>query len=319
MINSSKLDAGQSGNDLWAITCYFNPMHYQRRLANFRIFRDRLQLPLVAVELAYGPEFELRAQDAETLVQLRDGAVLWQKERLLNIALQALPSSCHRVAWLDCDIFFTTPGWIEDANSLLNRYALIQLFRQVHYLSRQWAPGKDCAAEVELTCPSALASGIPAAAFIGDVHDNRKKETSAKGFAWAARRDLLDRHSFYDACIIGGGDSALAGAAHHCFDELMLLHCMNEHQRQRYITWAEPFYETVRGETAFLNADIFHLWHGDVGIRKGRSRHEGFQRFQFDPYIDITIGEDDSWQWSTDKPEMHEYVRGYFASRREDG
>ena len=110
MNNASKLDAGQSGNDLWAITCYFNPMRYQRRLANFRIFRDRLQLPLVAVELAYGQEFELQAQDAEILIQLRDGAVLWQKERLLNIALQALPSSCHRVAWLDCDIFFTTPG-----------------------------------------------------------------------------------------------------------------------------------------------------------------------------------------------------------------
>jgi hypothetical protein len=313
---------GGRPKDLWAITCYFNPMQYRRRLANFRIFRDRLQLPLVAVELAFGPEFELQAQDAEILIQLRDGAaVLWQKERLLNVALQALPSSCRKVAWLDCDIFFTTHGWIEDANSLLDRYALIQLFRQVHYLSRLWAPGKDCAAEVELTCPSAafsLASGIPAATIIGHVQDNRKG-TSSAGFAWAARRDLLDRHSFYDACIIGGGDSAIAGAAHHCFDELMLRHCMNEHQRQRYITWAEPYYETVRAETAFLNADIFHLWHGDVGMRKGRSRHEGFQRFQFDPYIDIAIGEDGSWQWSTDKPEMHEYVRRYFASRREDG
>ena len=126
--------------DLWAITCYFNPMRYRRRLANFRIFRQYLEVPLVAVEMAFGPEFELQAHDAEILVQLRGGGMLWQKERLLNIALQALPSSCHRVAWLDCDIFFTTPGWIEDANSLLDRYALIQLFRQVHYFCRQWAP-----------------------------------------------------------------------------------------------------------------------------------------------------------------------------------
>jgi hypothetical protein len=321
MINPSKPDAGQFGNAFWAITCYFNPMRYQRRLANFRIFRDRLQLPLVAVELAFGPEFELQAQDAEILIQLRDGAVLWQKERLLNIALQALPRSCHRVAWLDCDIFFATPEWIEGANSLLDRYSLIQLFRQVHNLSRQWAPGKDCAAEVEFTRPSAafsLGSGIPAATCIGHLLDIRKG-TCAPGFAWAARRDLLDRHSFYDACIIGGGDRAMACAAHNCFDELTLRHCMNEHERQRYITWAEPYYETVRAETAFLNADIFHLWHGDVGMRKSRARFDGFQHFQFDPYIDIAIGEDGSWQWSTDKPEMHEYVRGYFASRREDG
>jgi hypothetical protein len=44
---------------LWAITSYFNPMKYQRRRANYRLFRERLGVPLVTVELAYGPDFEL--------------------------------------------------------------------------------------------------------------------------------------------------------------------------------------------------------------------------------------------------------------------
>ena len=91
---------------LWAITCYFNPMRYRRRLANFRIFRECLQVPLVVVELTFGSEFELQAQDAEILIQLRCGAILWQKERLLNLALKALPNGCNKVAWLDCDIMF---------------------------------------------------------------------------------------------------------------------------------------------------------------------------------------------------------------------
>ena len=218
-------------------------------------------------------------------------------------------------------LFLTRPSGSRPLILLLDRYALIQLFRQVHYLSPLWAPGKDYASEVEFTWPSAafsLASGIPAATFIGHLIDNRKG-TCAPGFAWAARRELLDRHLFYDACIIGGGDRAMAGAANHCFDELMQRHCMNEHERQRYITWAEPYYETVRAEMAFLDADIFHLWHGDVGKRKGRARYEGFQRFQFDPYTDIAIEENGAWRWNTDKQEMHEYVRGYFASRMEDG
>jgi hypothetical protein len=96
-------------------------------------------------------------------------------------------------------------------------------------------------------------------------------------------------------------------------------HCMNEHERRRYITWAEPYYETVRAEMAFLDGDIFHLRHGDVGKRKGRARFEGFRRFQFDPYADVAIEENGAWRWNTDKQEMHEYVRGYFASRMEDG
>ena len=93
-------------------------MRYRRRLANFRIFRQYLQMPLVAVELAFGPEFELLPRDAEILVQLRDGAMLWQKERLLNLALKALPNGCNKVAWLDCDIIFDRPDWVEAAISL---------------------------------------------------------------------------------------------------------------------------------------------------------------------------------------------------------
>ena len=307
--------------DLWAITCYFNPMNYRRRLANFRIFRENLQIPLVTVELAFGPEFELLPRDAEILIQLRDGAMLWQKERLLNIALQALPHDCHKVAWLDCDIIFDRPDWVEAAISLLDRSAVIQLFRQVHNLGPRWAPGKDYASQVEFTRPSAalsLSLGVTAAACIGHAIDNRIG-TCAPGFAWAARREILDRHLFFDACVVGGGDRAMACATNHCFDELMQRHCMNEHERRRYISWAEPYYETVKTATSFLEADIFHLWHGDVGRRKGRARHEGLQRFQFDPYTDVAIKENGAWQWNTDKQEMHEYVRSYFASRKEDG
>ncbi len=312
---------GADPGGLWAITCYFNPLRYQRRLANFRVFRERLQVPLVVVELAYGPEFELQAQDADILIQLRGTSVLWQKERLLNIALQALPSSCRKVAWLDCDIFFDSPGWIEGAESLLDRFAVIQLFRQVHYLSPRWAPGRDCRLEVDfsqLSAASFLASGAPAAMCFGRRFGNRKKGP-APGLAWAARREVLDRHRFYDVGIIGGGDRAMACAAHQCFDDLMQIHYMNELQRSRYIAWAEPYYDSVRAEMGVLDAEIFHLWHGDYTLRGTRARFEGLQPYQIDPYTDDAIDENGAWRWNTDKREMHDYVRGYLASRLEDG
>ena len=279
------------------------------------------QIPLVAVELAYGSKFDLQANDAEILIQLPSGAVLWQKERLLNVALQALPSSCRKVAWLDCDIFFGSPDWIERANSLLDRFALIQLFRQVHNLGPQWAPGEDWRSHVQFPQPSAafsLASGTPAAFCLGRRFGSRNA-SCATGHAWAARREVLDRHFFFDASIIGGGDRAMVCAAHGCFDELMKIYFMNEQQRQRYISWAEPYYETIRAETAFLDGEIFHLWHGDFVMRKAAERLEGLQPFQFNPYTDIAIGEGGSWRWNSDKPEMHQYVRKYFASRQEDG
>jgi hypothetical protein len=312
---------GQTSGDFWAITSYFNPSHYQRRLVNYRIFRERLQMPLVAVELAYGPNFELQPEDAEILVQLRGTAVMWQKERLLNVALEALPGTCRLVAWLDCDIFFALPDWAERAQSLLDRFQVVQLFSQVHNFGARWTPGKDFRSEVEFTRPGAvhtLASGVPAAACIGHQLDDRRI-TCANGFAWGARREFLQQHGFYDACIIGGGDRAMICAAHHCFEELMQRHRMSEPAQQHYASWAKPFYDGARAQVGFLDAEIYHLWHGDTRLRTTRMRHEGLQRFQFDPLTDLTLDENGSWRWNSEKHKMHEYIRDYFASRREDG
>jgi hypothetical protein len=310
---------GQNG--IWAITCYFNPMRYRRRLANFRLFRESLKVPLVAVELAYGPDFELRAGDAEILIQLRGGAVLWQKERLLNVALQALPVHCRKVAWLDCDIIFAEPNWIAAADALLDDNAVIQLFRRVHNLGPQWMPGKDPASELEFTQPSAallLAAGVPAVECLGHLVEDRRRNC-AIGLAWAAHREVLNRHLFYDACILGGGDRAMACAATQCWNDLARRHRMNERERQWYVGWAEPFYETVHAELAFLDMDIFHLWHGDVARRQKGCARNGFKSFEFDPAVDVAIDANGSWRWSTDKRDMHDYIRGFFAARMEDG
>jgi hypothetical protein len=315
------LPTDSQADGLWALTTYFNPMRFRRRLSNFKTFRERLNAPLVAVELAYDSDFQLQEQDAEILIRLRGGAVLWQKERLLNLALQALPRQCRKVAWLDCDVIFGAADWAESASGLLDRFALAQIFKRVHYLSPHWTSAKDYMTEAEFTRPSAafsISCGAPAATCIGHSLDIREG-TSASGFAWAARRELLDKHGFFDSCILGGGDRAMACAANHCFDELMKRHYMNKRQQDRYIAWAKPFYETVRAEVGYLEGDIFHLWHGDVRERRTRSRHEGLQRFQFDPFTDIAIDTNGCWRWNTEKQEMHDYIRGYFSSRREDG
>src|SRR5947207_7610362 len=132
--------AAYRNEDLWAVTCYFNPLDYQRKLANYRVFRERLSVPLVAVELGYGPEFELENDDAEILVQLRGTDVLWQKERLLNLALDALPSGCRNVLWVDCDVVFGRDDLVEHTFRLLDRFVLVQPFSHLLRMPRDWQP-----------------------------------------------------------------------------------------------------------------------------------------------------------------------------------
>ena len=95
---------------MWAITSYFNPVGFKRRLSNYRVFRANLAVPLVTVELSFDGRFELTDDDADILIQLSGGAVLWQKERLLNIAIQSVPKNAKNIAWLDCDVIFRAAG-----------------------------------------------------------------------------------------------------------------------------------------------------------------------------------------------------------------
>ena len=125
-----------TSNQLWAITSYFNPCGYRSRYENYQTFQQHLQVPLLTVELAYGDTFELSDADASQLIQIRSDQVMWQKERLLNMALLALPPECERVAWVDCDILFGRDDWPQLVNQALDQFAFVQCFSQVHHLNR---------------------------------------------------------------------------------------------------------------------------------------------------------------------------------------
>lgn len=303
--------------DFWAITTYFNPASYRRRRSNYRLFRDHLKLPLLTVELAFGQEFELDDNDADILVRLRGGDVMWQKERLLNLALRALPADCRKVAWLDCDIVFENEDWIARTTELLDRHMLVQPFSRVYWTPPGWLPGHapSPATEVPQSTASLVAAGVP----ISECFSVQPQPIgSSSGFAWAASRDLLDEFGFYDACIIGGGDNALVRAAYGQPDSAVRLHVMDARRRLHYMAWATPFYRAVCRDVTYVESAICHLWHGAWENRRYRERYEDFAAFQFDPDVDIAVEGTGVWRWSSKKPAMHEYVRAYFAGRQED-
>jgi hypothetical protein len=307
-----------ANEDIWALTVYFNPMRYRRRRANYGTFRRHLGLPLIAIELAYGPDFELDQPDADILVQLRGRDVLWQKERLFNVAVAAVPPACRKIVCVDCDVVFESEDWLARTSRLLDRLALVQPFSHLHRMPPDWTPAQALVPGGDLLRSPALMleSGMPIATVLGTPAEQIKCST---GTAWATHTELLRRHGFYDSCIIGGGDSAFVRAAYGCFDEAMRLQHMNTRRREHYLAWARPFHEAVRADIACIHGNLRHLWHGAPQDRRYRNRIERLEPFDFDPFTDIALDDQRVWRWSSDKPEMHEYVRGYFAARREDG
>lgn len=309
----------QSGK-LWAITSYFNPVGYQRRLANYRVFRQHLAVPLVTVELSFDGTFHLQPEDAEILVQLAGGAVLWQKERLLNVALKSLPDSCENVAWVDCDIVFEHDDWAERASRALERVPLLQPFQRVYEpfadswdRSTGWPPD----AQLGYSLAHLLSLGIVRPEILqGNM---RMEHRSNSGLAWLARRELLDCNGFYDACVLGSGNRAMLcgalGKPAHAIHYLQMTPSWAEH----YEAWAERHFRSARAAIGCAEGAIIHLWHGDLTHRRYQERHREFSAYDYSPVSDIALDENGCWRWSSQKPEMHTYVTEYFRSRREDG
>ena len=306
---------------MWGITSFFNPAGYQSRIANYRVFRSRLKVPLVAVELSFTGEFELRGGDAEILIQIFGGDVMWQKERLLNLAVGALPRECDLVAWLDCDVVFPSNDWPDRARHALKTSALVQLFSE----------RRNLAAGVidELPGVSSVQTAVPGSAFkfvngtlrpedlclAGSLLQRR----CTNGLGWAASRRLIEAHSFYDARIVGSGDKSIFCAAIGKFEYCEQAGSMNSRQCEHYRSWALPFFAAVAGRIGYLQSHILHLWHGEPRDRQYEQRHSGLRGFDFDPHLDIALDSNSVWRWNSNKPELHEFIRRYFDSRREDG
>lgn len=303
--------------ELWSITAYFNPCRYRSRLENYRRFRAALQTPLLTVELAFDGRFELEADAAEILVRRRGGDVVWQKERLLNIALDALPAECTAIAWLDCDVLFSRRDWPRDALRALERWPLLQPFATAR---DQLGRASSTLGAAAPSWAAAYRGGTPLeAAFAYDADDLPRGRLSAPGFAWAARRDLIAAARFYDACILGAGDRALLRAATGNLEGEIAARMPSPSHARHYRQWALPFHRAVGGRIGFVPGEVVHLWHGDFRDRQYRVRFDDFGRFDFDPTRDIALDEQQCWRWASAKPALHDVARRLFAARHEDG
>lgn len=304
----------EAADPLWAIACYFNPFGSARRLANFRSFRRRLGARLVAVELSFDGGFDLVEGDADRLLQVNGGDRLWQKERLLNLALGALPDECEFVAWLDADIVFHDPDWAERVREALGRHAIVQVFDRLE----EPGSGRDGEGGSRVS----LASGLHQGRYDMDVFARigRSLEMGyTPGHGWAAHRSLLDRFGLYDAFILGTGDKAIAAAAYGRIEPLIESIDLNPPHAEHYRAWAEPFSREVGGSVGHSENTISHLWHGDLVRRRYRTRYLDFREYAFDPAEDLRLTVSGVWAWSNGKTEMHDYVRRYLESRCEDG
>lgn len=291
-------------SDLVCVTSYFNPARVERRRENYEVFRRAMCLPLVTIECAFGDaSFEL--PDAATTLRVRASDIMWQKERLLNIAVTRLPANFTKVAWVDADVVFDNPDWAWQASRLLDRCEVVQLFehsvrlapsRSAREVSRGFAA--TCAEEPPPLNPAFCSHGHP-------------------GLAWAAQRELLEQYKLYDACIAGGGDDMIAHALYG-WHELCIPRYIRGSHFDHYKRWATAVHARICGHVGFIPGTIYDHWHGSPENRLYFRRHQVLANFGFDPSRHLATNSDGCWKWTNAPQELRDWVVKYFANRRED-
>jgi len=113
------------------------------------------------------------------ILLLRASDIMWQKERLLKLAIATLQRACTKITWLDWALLFINPSWFERRAADLEDVPVPQPFGTVVHL----LPGR-----IQFC-------GQPRESLV----TNDFERHGHTGFAWAGRREWMEDVGLYDA------------------------------------------------------------------------------------------------------------------------
>lgn len=298
------------------ITCFFNPSKCNFRLENYKLFYQKLKkigMPVYVVELAFGEEdFQLTMDDATVIKHIRGKDVMFQKERMLNIVLDLLPDKYDEVIWMDCDLFYIESDWPDKVSSVLKTHKVLQPFSysvampkcEMHFHGDYEAVYYNCFGSGRLKMSYAYqhnkSNSYP------NFHHGHV------GYVWAAQRDFLERHKFYDSIISGAGDLFMLMAFTGHFGWLDFPEELKNYpwpSACHFFDWGLPVYEEIKGKIGYTNDIIFHMWHGDIHNRNYLQFSRHLQLNKFDPKVDIELDKNGCWRWASNKSKLHEAMK----------
>ena len=299
---SQKFRAGRG--KLAVLTTLFNPVGSARIVQNMREFIGTIKADIFVAEMVYGRDFELPANEHWLRVRGHDQQVLWQKERLLNLLLSKLPAEYTDVAWIDGDLYFKNVDWIRHAQQALLNHQVVQLYEKVHRLDQNGGIFLSQEGMVK---------------YIKNNHISGPESARGScGFAWAARREVLDALRLLDTEVLGDADlMMLAAFFGHC-DPREFGFELTERWGTHVKRWTDLAFKLIGGEVGYVPGEIVHMYHGPMTSRSYVGRRKCLRDNNFDPATDIRSSTNGAWEWATDKPNLHQAVKAYFVDRNDD-
>jgi hypothetical protein len=230
--------------------------------------------------------FELSNDDADIMMRFGHGDIMWQKERLLNIGIDNLPTDTDIVVILDCDVVFSSKKIVNALKYELQNNMAVQCFSVVGHINPYVI---DCNNQdfFELDFENTdlfLERPVPGCIYSYQIAGNLHGGCS--GYAWAFRYDTIKNIKLYESNIIGGGDRILACALIGLPASPPTVAGINENVYYNYLDKVKS-YGINRDNVSYIDLPIYDLFHGIHDNRGYEKRHNILKDAQFDAEIDL--------------------------------
>ncbi|RTK97288.1 MAG: hypothetical protein EKK64_01790 [Neisseriaceae bacterium] len=304
------------------LSCFFNPQNSPYRIVAFQKFYNSIKhLNYRIVECIIGNGIS-QLPDDPNIIKIYSDSVLWHKEALLNKLVRELPEKFKYVFWLDADVKFTNLNWMVDsANVLRNQDCnILQPFEYCVHLEKDKKEPDFDLEKVRNKNPSLLAKENKVwKSFCSNAkrfsltkkenefyHNTNYDNHGHVGFAWGAKREILETVPLYDKALIGGADHIIAHAAaghipHECITKSF------KDDIQEVEKWMREFFSVCQAKIGYVKGDLYHTWHGDISKREYLKRIQDFTKDS------KSIEEKDSNGLYVAKDV--EYIKKYFENR----
>lgn len=298
-----------SAAKLYVVTPIINPIRYKSRYSLYLDFEKRVRdagAELYTVEVAFGnrPHVITEACDPRD-IQLRTYTELWHKENALNLAIARLPSDWEYVAWIDADVQFARPDWVQETIHQLQHYNFVQMFS----VAQDLLPNNE---------PMAKHHGFVYSYLTGRKHKHGYSDWHP-GFAWAARRSALDHvGGLIDYAILGAADRHMAFGLIGKIECTIPCELRKGAYAQELRLWEARADKYINRNVGLVDGLLLHHWHGKKRDRFYQDRWKILVNNKYDPDLDLKRDTQGLYQLTNRNLKLRDDIRRYFRSRNED-
>ncbi len=321
---------------LYVVTAMFNPLRFRSRYEHYRTFEKMCQdagAVLYTVECAFGDRpFEVTEPDDPYDIQLRTWSEIWHKERLLNIGVARIHDkhpNWGKVAWIDADVTFARPDWVQETLHQLEHYMWVQMFSHAQDLDPQWQPLLH-AYDVTQTFSFAgsyqgymysYVNEIPVEVPNGYYYPGWPKKPLSywhPGFSHACRREAFDvLGGLFDLSIAGNSDHLMCAALIGKVEQA-LPKGMKGPFKDALMEWQKRAEKYIQHDLGYVPGLLLHNWHGRKKDRAYVDRWKLLIDEKFDPNKDLKNDPQGLLQLTDQNWKLRDKMRLYLRARNED-